>query len=568
MKRYALILILAVLVAVGILYGLRRAAQTPPTAVSSLLPRETIFVAHVPDFRQTRERWHHSDLYALYREPALQEFLRKPLARLPKQQANKQTLQDIEQLDPKDAFVAFTSVNNNNPTFVGGFRFRGTQDRAEAVVSKLRTALVAKNPNAKREKSVYQQHEIETIAGASFALSTAYDGHWFFASSDVAELKTLLDRADRRTRDRQDVLEGHESYRAALAHMPSSYEVFFYLQPKVFAEKLAALRAAVSKPLPPDQRTMVEKMRAVCGATRFEGGKIHDVLFVGMPILEQNAKLERSSLALTTKDTCFYLATLLNIGHRIEAINQKAGLGGKAQQLVQRLSASGITSEDWSAAFGLELGALTDWPANSHWPSLLVVLPVKDTTKAEQIVEALTKLDEDATWTRTEKNGVRFFSMQSPASLIAIKPTIALSSQMLVTGLDQASAEATMKRAESIGADLSSSQTYTAAARTVPAPTNFFTYIDTAMLYTRLDATLRPMLLMSAAFMPAVNNYVDSSKLPPPEAVTKHLSPIVSSQRYDRDGYVAESVGPVTLTQAAIALGVPAVLWRVAYGHD
>ena len=99
----------------------------------------------------------------------------------------------------------------------------------------------------------------------------------------------------------------------------------------------------------------------------------------------------------------------------------------------------------------------------------------------------------------------------------------------------------------------------------MPEPTNFFTYIDTALLYTRLDATLRPMLLMSAAFMPAVNNYVDSGKLPPPEVVTKHLGPIVSSQRYDRDGYMAESVGPVTLTQAAIGLGLPAAFWWVAY---
>jgi hypothetical protein len=47
--------------------------------------------------------------------------------------------------------------------------------------------------------------------------------------------------------------------------------------------------------------------------------------------------------------------------------------------------------------------------------------------------------------------------------------------------------------------------------------------------------------------------------------VTKHLSPIVSSQRYDGDGYVAESMGPITLNQAAIGLGVPAVLWAIAH---
>src|SRR5205823_4484373 len=84
-------------------------------------------------------------------------------------------------------------------------------------------------------------------------------------------------------------------------------------------------------------------------------------------------------------------------------------------------------------------------------------------------------------------------------------------------------------------------QTYKGAVRSVPSPTNFFAYVDTAVLYSRLDASLRPMLLLAAAFMPAVTNDVDLSKLPAPEVITKHLSPIVSSQRYDHDGYFAES---------------------------
>jgi len=79
---------------------------------------------------------------------------------------------------------------------------------------------------------------------------------------------------------------------------------------------------------------------------------------------------------------------------------------------------------------------------------------------------------------------------------------------------------------------------------------------------------MRPMLLMSAAFMPAVSDYLDVGKLPPPELVAKHLSPIVSSQRYEGDGYVTESVGPVTLSQAAIVLGLPAILWGAGRQHS
>jgi hypothetical protein len=224
--------------------------------------------------------------------------------------------------------------------------------------------------------------------------------------------------------------------------------------------------------------------------------------------------------------------------------------------MFQALTDSGITAADWKAAFGIELGSLADWPPSAHWPSLLVTVPVKDTANAGKIVEALVRADKEATWTQTEKDGVRYFSKQSLASFVAITPTIALSDRILIAGLNPVSVEEAIKRGRSGSSELADSQSYRAAARLLPAPTNFFAYIDTALLYSRLDASLRPMLLMAAAFVPAVAGSIDPGKLPAPEVITKHLSPIVCSQRYDRDGYVAESIGPITLDQLGIGLAI------------
>jgi hypothetical protein len=171
-------------------------------------------------------------------------------------------------------------------------------------------------------------------------------------------------------------------------------------------------------------------------------------------------------------------------------------------------------------------------------------------------VEAVLRGDENGSWTPVEKDGVRYFSKQSGVSLITITPTIALSDRMLVAGLDLASVEEAVKRAGTGSSQLADSQTYKGADRMLPAPTNFFAYIDTAQLYSRLDASLRPMLLMAAAFVPAVAGSIDPTKLPAPEVITKHLSPIVSSQRYDGDGYMAESIGPITLDQLGIGLAI------------
>src|SRR5437879_11536474 len=190
MKRIFLLLIAGALAALAIWYGVRISEKTSHAAVSALLPSETIFVAHVPDFNQTRDQWHHSDIYQIYREPTVQDFLRKPLSRLPKRDATAQTLQEIEQLDPKDAFVALTSIDNNNLRFAGGFRFRGSQEAAERVIGRWRSELLGRNPSLKRDKLQYQHDEIELVSAASVTLATAYDRPWFFAATDLTELKS------------------------------------------------------------------------------------------------------------------------------------------------------------------------------------------------------------------------------------------------------------------------------------------------------------------------------------------------------------------------------------------
>ncbi len=554
MKRILLVLIALAVAAFAGWYYWNLSQKISSAPVAALLPRETIFIAQIPDFNEAYEEWRRCDIYQLYREPAVQDFLRKPLSNVPKNDAVSQTLREIEQLAPKNAFIALTSMENNNPKALGGFRFRGRREDAERIIGGWRSALMGQNSNLKREKVQYERYEIEVVKAAPFSVATVYDPPWFLAATDVRELETLLDRADRRGARPESSLDKDDAYRAAISRRPSNYAAFFYLQPKTFSQRLAALRAAVGSSPAPGEGTMLEKMRCITGSMQFENGKIHDVLFLGMPKLEHDTALTRSSLSLGTKDTFFYLAMLLNLGEKMDTLNQAAVFAGT--KMFQALTDSGITAADWKAAFGVELGSLADWPPSVQWPSLLVTVPVKDTARAGKIVETLLRADEEATWAQTEKDGVRYFSKQSLASFVAITPTIALSDRILIAGLNPVSVEEAIKHGSSSSSELADSQTYQAAARLLPAPTNFFAYIDTALLYSRLDASLRPMLLMAAAFVPAVAGSIDASKLPAPEVITKHLSPIICSQKYERDGYLAESIGPITLDQLGIGLAI------------
>jgi hypothetical protein len=554
MKRILLLLIALAVAAFAGWYYWQFSQQLSSAPVAGLLPRETIFVAQIPDFNRARDEWQRCDIYQLYREPAVQDFLHKPLGNAPKTDAVSQTLLEIEQLAPKNAFVALTSIDNNNPKIVGGFRFRGSQEEAERIIGNWRSMLMGQDSSLKREKVQYQGHEIEVTKTGSFSVATAYDPPWFFVATDAPDVQVLLDRADRRASNPDNRLDKDETYRAAISRRPSNDVAFFYLQPKTFSQRLAALRAAVGSTPAPGEGTMLEKMRCITGSMRFENGKIHDVFFLGMPKLEQNTSFTRSSLSLGTKETFLYLAMLLNLGERMDTLNQAATFAGT--KIFQALSDSGITAADWKAAFGIELGSLADWPPGARWPSIFVTLPVMDTAKAGKIVEVLLRADQQATWTQTQKDGVRYFSKQSVAAFVAITPTIALYDRILIAGLDPTSVEKAIKRGGSGSSELEDSQTYKGAAGLLPAPTNFFAYVDTAQLYSRLDASLRPILLMAAAFVPAVAGSIDPAKLPAPEVITKHLSPIVSSQRYDGDGYMAESIGPITLDQLGIGVAI------------
>lgn len=558
MRRFLFLVLAAILAALGVWYALRLAEKRATVAVTSLLPNETLFLAHLPDLNGTRARWRQTDLYQLWREPAVQDFLRKPLTRIPQSVITTQDFEEFARLEPKDLFFAVTGWASDGPRAVGGFRFKGSAQDAEKIVAGWRANLEKKFSGAKRETVEHQQHQIQVVTALRQTLATVVAGDWLLAANNLEELKAMLDRADHRTKDRGATLADDETFSDALKHMPSSYSTLVYGRADRALEKMGPLLTAAgsstSSPTP-----IYRQIHAFCGTLVFDGGKIRDVLFIGMPKLIDAPPLTRASLALGTKETFFYLASFLNIArHGQWPVSTPAatGLPALLQKIAGAVASTGITAQEWNTAFGPELGVLANWPASARMPSVLATVPVQDAAKANEALAKLTAPAEGATWTQLEKDGVRYFSMQSTAQLFAFSPTFALSDRMLVMGTDAVAVESAMRQSTSGASELATSANFQAAERTVPTAKQAFFYIDSALLYTRLDAALRPLLVMGAAFMPSLNENLDLNKWPPVAVVTKHLSPIVMSQNYKGDGYVTESVGPVTMYQAIVGLVV------------
>lgn len=570
MKRFLLLLVVGAAAAIGIWYAMRTGGlRTSSANVTALLPKETTAFLHVPDVNGTRAKWHETDLYKLWREPALQDFLQKPLSKTPKSEAVRHKLQQIEALQMKDAFLAITSWENNQLKMLGGFRFKGTAEEAEKVISQWRARIQQTAPEVKHETLTYEKHPIDVVSHDAITVATVYNGDWFFAANDVPALKTLLDRADGRVKDAATTLATDENFTAAFKHMPASYAAFAYGRlDRYFARLATALPQDGSTS---EQLSLLRQIRSVAGATGFENGKVRDVLFVGMPKAKDTGDLTRWSLALTSPESFLYIASFLNLPNQMPDAQKAAANGFPAamQGLLTAFTAKGITLDYWKSAFGSELGLIGDWPQNARLPALFASLQVKDATKAKEIMTTVAETTaEESAWTTSEKEGVQYYSQPPTNPMVPLAPTIGLSNQLFIAGLDSTSVEAAIKRGGSTSSGLTASQTLKSAERLVPAPKSSFAYIDSAMFYTRLDAAVRPMLIMAAAFMPNVAETVDLGKLPTAEVIAKHLSPIVMSQAYQGDGYMTESVGPVSIYQAAIGIAAVTGMGAAFYQHQ
>lgn len=547
MRRFLLLLLAAAITAVLILSVVRSGHRSTSAVVLSLLPRETEAAILIPDPAALRAQFKTTDLYGIWCEPAVQDFLRKPRAKFAPSGNGNDVLDDLQRLGATDLFAAVAGSAAPWKT-AGGFRFKKSAD-AERVLRSWQTRIFG-GASGQRAAIIYRQHEIVTNESGDFRLCTSTSGDWFLAASDPEELERMIDRRELVSQDKADNLADDQTFAASLAHMPKNYLALLFGRPDRLAESLP--KAGIGSLT----AGSFAGAKSFCMAVWFDAGKMRDTTFVMMPRRAEGT-VTRKSMGMGTDATVFYLNALAELGTAIFNENNFAGNRG-AQPLSAALATSGITAGDWNAAFGSEFSLIAEWPAESRWPSAVATTSVKDAARARQVVERLSASAEANGLSQHRVAGVQYFSAPTEGQMFAIAPTLAFSERTVVFGIDNKSIELAMGRAAADGRGLAAVPIFQAAETMLnDPPQQSFAYLDSALLYTRGDAALRPMLLMSAAFVPSINDVIDPSRFPPVAAITKHLSPIIMSQRYLHDGYLAESAGPVTanaLLVGAVAL--------------
>src|SRR5437868_7344543 len=401
MKRFLLFVLVSLVVVFLVLFALRRQPGVAHSAAAGLLPPDTAILFEIPNAEKNREDWHRTELYALYREPAVQSFPTRRSSDLQERSALINGWGEAGKLRMRDTFLATNSFDALR--LVGGFEFRCSEKEANTVIEEWKSRLLGKAGNAQRSTSDYEKHRIDVIAGEVTLASTTV-GNRFLAATNIKDLMAMLDRMDGRVKT--PALESDQNFREAMKEMPADCAWLFYLQPKQLGQKLASLRAQDGRALPPNERTMIERVRSFSHATVFDGQKIREVDFAAMPRMF-DAKLTRDTLSIASPDTFLYFATIINL----QQLHWNQMLGNAAASLAagqkQALAQAGITPDDWRAAFGDEVSVIADWPTSARIPGVLATLTVRDSSRAKKIVSALAA---SSGWQSNIRNNVQYFT--------------------------------------------------------------------------------------------------------------------------------------------------------------
>ncbi len=204
-----------------------------------------------------------------------------------------------------------------------------------------------KSGGAKRETTVYEQHQIETVSVSHFVFASVCDNHWFFVANDLAALKALLDRVDHRG-EKAPSLQANAAFSDATKHLPNDYSALLFVDPRPFVEKLMPIVAMTGQSLPMDQLHRLKQVRTVATTFGFDHGKMRETDFVAMPRMGAEEKLERRYARESRARTLFFTRLRAFPGRETMFSPTAPGLSGlpaALQQLTAALKARGIAEK-------------------------------------------------------------------------------------------------------------------------------------------------------------------------------------------------------------------------------
>lgn len=533
------LVVLAVLLAVSVFLVWRAMGPTDP---ARFLPAGTAVYVALPDLPRSALRWQSTSFSKIGGEAAVKEFLKKPQEALTGEAGNE-AAEILMGLKPGRIFFAITDVQDYKMAGVLGFQYFGGQQDLDRALQRLRENL---GEISELRKVTHEGDEITISVHKLGTLYSAAHGRWGLLSNDENALKGVLDRLAER--EASPVLADDEEYVATMKEVSSSPDFLAFVRAQPFVNLLLETGQKMGAVADPKQVEKLRKVRAVATTTKMEGANMRDATFVLMDKGEQPSMpvLTRQAMALAGEGTLICFSSVIDAGQLTNPDAATLAMLPPAwQELLQREE---LQLKQLMEAVIPELTVLMNWPAESFKPDVLAAVPVRNAEVAGQWVGSwAATLSQEVI--RSENEGSVFYVFPLE-NMPLVRPTVAVTPEFILIGIDEVSVmtAATSKPERA----LTDSAVFRPALPLYQQANSQFGYVDTAALFTRLYQIGQSVAGLWLSMQPAVQEYVDITKLPPADAIAKHLDPIIYAQRELPNGYLIESTGPLTYNQFAI----------------
>lgn len=561
MKRLLIPLIAVLLLVAGGIY-LQRHVAPHPRQVAEWLPSTTVLFEDVPDIHRTIERWPETALAQIIDEPEVQAFLEKPLGEIPDRPEVDQRLAQLRRIDPLHIFFAVTALGDADPSSaILGIDYAGSRQDLDSLVDELRKQVLKSFPAGKSSIEKYNSDDVEIFTSPTFSAALAYHGPWLFIATDTAALKSMLDRVSG-AQHYADSLAELPAFKRALHNLPGGPDNLFFLRPALLADKASSLALMLNPTGDAHGADGLKKIESISLAFKFDGEIMRDALYVAETGAADSASspepLSRDAFRLSTRDTIVAGSSRVQLSGSTALPDTKSDPSGVLALLssyAKTFADRGLGAPELAQAFGPESGFLIDWPAGAMIPAPLGMLDVRDPVLARKFLDTLSTLPLAAgvDFTHQDAGGISFYSLpQTGFGFFQAQFTLGLTKKAIIGAISPDAVKQAALRWDAAGSQgIDSTEAYKTASALVAQPTESFTYVDTKSIFERGYAVFR----LASMLIPHLSEYIDINKLPAPEVISRHLTPMVASTSRKEGGLLMESAGSITPVQAgAVAL--------------
>jgi hypothetical protein len=528
MKRILLCLVFVVFVGGVIWFAFSRRDHSAVPA-AHLAPANGIFFVECRDFAQTQKRFSEANLARILAEPSVQRFINFSANNLPV--PCKTVSQGLARLAPTSAF--FSSYTLNRDEWICGVRCSGDLRSWESQLGVPLSSLVDSKFKALSESNQNDFTLTQPSKGMLFGVKT---GPWLLFSPKPVYLQDAI----RRTTAVNSGLDTTDLFMRCRTRVPEDADIYAFAT----GEGLKFVEQGLKPFLP---RTEIS---GLIFSAKIEGSNVHDIVFAYCSHPPASEELDRKGLFLTTDRTLLYVATsldLLGLRSAADALSKQSGIAETAKQYFEEVNRAGVDFENLSDVVkGVEL-VLNRVPSDDSITGTFLV-ETKDGARANEFLKLILAAEFPKRFREQNLDGNSVYVFRNQVGTTLVLGIV--DQDLIATTGDAAFIEAVKAiRSQKIGLPSLASSSGTDGA---PATAGLLLYVDTPTLFERGYSMLRPVLAFGSALVPDLDRYLDPTMLPEASEISRHLSPIMLTQRELSDGILDESTGSLTAYEVSL----------------